>query len=220
MDVYEIVNFSTYLSPIVLIGGVGVGKYYFKNIDFPHKIIMFYLLGMLVVDLSARFFGEWYGSNLVFIPILGLAELVAFSFFFSCLGLRENKVKFWMLLIFDALAAVYMLWEMAQIDRAQLEGFQSYSKIISTFLIVVLSINLFVEKIWSVKNISSELFYLNSVILMYFSMILIIFIPIDFLINDTTGAKFYIWFANLLLTLLFYLFLIGSIWRNGKGREW
>lgn len=219
MDVYDIINFSTYLSPIFLIGGIGVGKYYFKNLDIPHKVILFYLLSMLFVDLSARFCGEFYGSNLLFIPILGLTELIAFSFFFCYLGLKENKLKLWCLVIFDVLASVFMISEMIQIERAGVNGFQSYSKIISTLLIVLLSVNLFMDKILSVKNISSGLFYLNSVILMYFSLILIIFIPIDFLINDTTGAKFYIWFANLLLTLLFYLFLIQSIWKNGKSLE-
>jgi hypothetical protein len=48
---------------------------------------------------------------------------------------------------------------------------------------------------------------------------IIIFLPLDFLISEDSIFNFYIWFANLGVTVLFYLFLIYSIWKNGRIRS-
>lgn len=219
MDFYDITNFLTYLSPIILFGGVVLGSCYFSKIDILYKIIVYYLFGMLAIDISARVYGEIYGSNLLFIPILGFMELLAFFCFYFYSGILESRKKSVFLGTIFLLSSAFMAWEFTSIsNNATLEGFQSYSKVISTFLIVLLAIDFFISKILSSKNIAPQLFFLNSVIIMYFSMVLIIFIPIDFLINDATGVKYYIWFANLLFTLVFYVLLIISIWKIGKAR--
>ena len=60
MDFYDLVNFCTYFSPIVVLGGVGIGIYYFKRLDILHKIVTFYLLAMFAVDVLSRIIGRIY----------------------------------------------------------------------------------------------------------------------------------------------------------------
>ena len=219
MGFYDLVNFSTYLSPVFLAGGLCIGIYFFKNNDIFHKIIVFYLACMLSIDLLARFFGERYGNNLVFIPILGFMELLVFSVFYYFSGLNESALKKRALVGTVTVAFVFSAWEIYSVYDAPVQEFQSYSKAVSTFLVVLLSIGYFIDKIWKRKNISSREFLLNSGILIYFSLELILFLPIDFLINDDSGLKYYFWFANLLFTLVFYNFLIISVWKNGRIQE-
>jgi hypothetical protein len=53
----------------------------------------------------------------------------------------------------------------------------------------------------------------------YFSLNLIFFLPVNFLINVASSVKFYFWSANLLLTISFYTFLCKEIWKNGSTRK-
>lgn len=219
MDFYDLVNFCTYFSPIVVLVGVGVGIYYFKKLDILRKIVTFYLLAMFSVDILSRIIGRIYENNLFFIPIWGFLELFIFSLVYYFLGIKETSGKKISLIITIFSAFLFTLWEINKVCNAPIEEFQSYSKVISTLLIVLLSIGFFLENILKKKNISSDIFLLNSGILIYYSLTLIIFLPIDFLIQDNTGLKFYFWFANLIFMLVFYIFLILSIWKNGKTQE-
>jgi len=219
VEFYDLVNFSTYLSPVFLVLGVGIGIYFFKSIDIFHKILVVYLASMLSIDMLARVFGEVYGNNLIFIPILGFTELLLFSVFYYFSGLHENSAIKFFLFGITAISFLFSAWEIYKVYDIPIEEFESYSKAISTFVVVLLSIGYFIENIRKRKNISAGEFLLNSGILMYFSLELILFLPIDFLINDDSGLKYYFWFANLIFTLVFYNFLIISVWKNGRIQE-
>ncbi len=213
------VNFSTYLSPVFLMLGIGIGIYFFKGIDIVHKVIVIYLASMLSIDMLARVFGEVYGNNLIFIPILGFVELLLFSVFYYFSGLHERGAAKFFLFGIIALSFLFSAWEIYKVYGIPIEEFESYSKAISTFVVVLLSIGYFIENIRKGKTISGREFLLHSGILMYFSLELILFLPIDFLINDDSGLKYYFWFANLIFTLAFYNFLILSVWKNGRIQE-
>lgn len=219
MTFYDVVDFCTYFSPIILSVGLGMGIYYFKRLNFLLKVITFYMGSMLFLDVLAYIFGEAYGNNLVFIPIFGFLELFIFSLFYYSLGIKETIIKKGLLITTVIGMFLFTLWEILKVYNAPVEEFQSYSKVISTLFIVLLSIGFFIENIVKRKDISASIFFINSGILLYYSLTLIIFLPIDFLIHDNTGLKFYFWFANLIFTYVFYIFLILSIWKNGKIQE-
>lgn len=199
--------------------GIGIGIYFFKGIDIVHKVIVIYLASMLSIDMLARVFGEVYGNNLIFIPILGFVELLLFSVFYYFSGLHERGAAKFFLFGIIALSFLFSAWEIYKVYGIPIEEFESYSKAISTFVVVLLSIGYFIENIRKGKTISGREFLLHSGILMYFSLELILFLPIDFLINDDSGLKYYFWFANLIFTLAFYNFLILSVWKNGRIQE-
>jgi len=218
MTFSDILSFFTLLAPLILLTGVSVGIHFYKKVDVLRKTLTFYLFLMLLLDLSARFMGEVYGNNLVFIPIYGFFELFMFSSFYYFLGIKDNlKIK---ILLFSILflSFAFTLWEVIKVYNLPIVEFESYSKVISTLVIVLLSLGFFLEKIYMKKDISPDMFMLNSGILLFYSLNLIIFLPIDFLINGNE-LKFYFWLVNLIFTLAFYTFLIWSIWKNGKTQE-
>lgn len=218
MTFLEILSLFTNLSPIILTIGIFLGIFCYKKVDTLRKILIFYLCVMLLLDLTARYLGEVYGNNLVLIPIYGFSDLTMFSIFYYFLGIKNNKkIKLFLILIL-ILSAAFTFSEVMKVYNLPSSEFESYSKVISTLVIVFLSLGFFLEKIYMKKNISSDMFMLNSGILLFYSLNLIIFLPIDFLINGSE-LKFYFWLVNLVITLTFHTFLITSIWKNGKIQE-
>lgn len=57
---------------------------------------------------------------------------------------------------------------------------------------------------------------LNGVILTYFSLNLIMILPINYFINAETDLKFIFLVSNMITTTLFYIYLTYSLWKNGK----
>ncbi|MBQ0116729.1 MAG: hypothetical protein KBS98_02295, partial [Flavobacterium sp.] len=163
--------------------------------------------------------GATLGNNLFLIPINGFVELLIFSIFFleSSNYLPFYKNKYWMILVAACLALT--VYEVIDIFTSTFENFKSSSRIIMTLFIVLFSVYYFVYNILKQKKIIKTNFYLYSGILLYFSMILVIFLPIDFLIHDETGLKYYFWFANNIISCIFYTFLIVSICTNGKTQQ-
>lgn len=218
MTFSEILSFFTYLSPVILLIGISIGIYYYKTVDVLRKTLTVYIFLMLILDLLARFLGNVYGNNLVLIPVYGFIELLMFSIFYYFLGIKDNlKIKFLLAFIL-LLSFIFTIWEVIEVYTLPAAEFESYAKAISTLVTVLLSLGFFLEKIYMKKDISSDMFMLNSGILLYYSLNLIIFLPIDFLINGNE-LKFYFWLVNLIFTLAFYVFLISSIWKNGKIQE-
>lgn len=219
MEFIQIVDFSTYLNPVILFIGIGIGFYFYKTLDNLHKTLTYYLVSMFILDILSRIIGFKYGNNLVFIPIGGFFELLGFSVFYYFLGIKESVIKKWALIATVFFTFMFALWEILKVYNAPVEEFESYTTVIATLFVVIMALAFFLGNILKRKEISTNIFMLNSGILIFFSLILIIFLPIDFLIHDNTGLKFYFWFANLIFTLVFYTFLNLSIWKNGKIQE-
>jgi len=212
MTFFKILDFLTFLSPVLLLCGILIGIYYYKFLDTVYKILTLYLIVCLCTDVVSRIYGHFYQNNLIFILLFSLTEVGIFSVLYhTCFLEKKNRL----LLVLTTIASLYILWEIDTLRTIQVQQFQSYSKVADSFLIILLAIVYFFEKIG--KNVQAELgiLRLNSVILIYFALSLVFFLPINFLINVTSDLKFYFWGANLMLTLTFYGFISCEIWKNG-----
>ena len=209
----ELIYYLTYLSPLVLIFGIVIGNFYFTKISPVHRVLFYYLIGAFLIDVSSRILGEFYGNNLIFIPIFGFVELALFSILYYSYLLKTKQV---LLLFFITVGLGYILFEIWNVKNVDSKVFQTYSRVVDAFIIVLMSILFYLEKMKENTSIEPSKFALNTAVLIYFSLHLIFFLPINFLINESSELKFYFWSMNLLVTLSFYLFLIHSIWKNGK----
>ena len=204
----------TFGSPIVLIIGGLIGLYYLRYLDKSNYILLAYLIVSLVFDIVSRKVGGETDNNLLLWPLLSFSELVIFSLFF----LRtEVNVK----IVIGCLVAgsIYMGLELYYLDVNDIIGFQPYSKVVSSFIIVLFAlINSYEllkkELIESLKNQ-----YLNSVILVYFSLNILFLLPINFLINAKVEVTIYIWTAYLFSTIFFYVSLSFYLWKNGRNQK-
>ncbi len=215
MTFYQFSKIAGFLSPIILIVGIILGLYFYKRINMFYKSIAIYLMLMLGVDLSARIL-PYYGNNLIILPIFSLVEMSFFVYFYNKHLLKKvNPV----LVILGAIAAIYIIVEMLRFfvfNVVDAKQFQPYAKVADNFMVIVMALFFFYQKINSFNETKWGNFKLNTVLLAYFTFNTIIFLPFNFMINESSGVKFYFWTINIVMVILFYLYLISLIYRNSR----
>lgn len=215
MTIIEIMELLTLFSPSILVIGICIGFYFYSVLNAIHKSIIWYFVLMFCVDIISRIMG-YYSNNLIVLLVYSLLELLLFVLFYYKF-LFKARHRFIMGL--SIVAILYIFWEILILRKIEAQQFQSYAKVTDNFVIITLALAFFHEKINIFKELKWDNFRLNAVILVFFSVNMLFFLPINFLINETSGLNHYFWLSNLVITILFYLFLITSIWKNGRIRK-
>jgi len=207
---YEILNV---LSPVALIIGLIIGLSNFKKLNIIHKGITCYLLVMLCVDMTGRILEYHSRNNLVVLLIYSLVEMLFFVYFYyKYLFKSRHRV----LIGLSFLAAGYIIWELIYFSQ-DVRQFQSYAKVVDNFVVITLALVFLSDKIRDYKESKLDTFYINAAILVFFTINLIFFLPINFTLNESAG--FYFWLFNLVTTVSFYLYLTFCIWKNRKAQH-
>lgn len=209
MTIFDII---TNASPLILIIGSCIGFFYYKNLDSIHRSIVWYLIVMLCVDIVSRIIGSS-GNNLIMFLIYSLIELIMIVFFYYKFLF---KAKHRIVMGLSIIAVFYIIFEIIEFDNKDLKSFQPYSKVADNFIVILLSLAFFQERITMFKDSKWEHFGLNIAILIFFTISLIIYLPFNFLINESTGLKFYFLQGVLIIMLIFYIYLTYCIWNNAK----
>lgn len=192
--------------------GVAIGVYYYKRVTKKSIILLYFLVASLSIDICARILGQIDYSNLILFNGLSVIEML----FFSLLYLQFIKLKqlVWLL---GGIGIIYAIVETLQIDAVNITSFQPYSKMVSSFVIVTMALFYIFGQIKAEHKIAER--YLNYSIICYFSLELILLLPINLLINYESFTIYCVWFSHLFINLLFYTFLIRFIWKNGKTQK-
>lgn len=215
MDLASILEVLIWLVPLVLVFGVSLGIYYFSLLSYKSKYLLLYLGICLIVDLLSRIFAGYYGNNLALLIVFSFLELVCFYSFFRHQYFKRRVVKH---IVLTSLALVYMIVEVFIMYRIPALEFQSYSKTLGSFVILLMVIDFLFELLRN-KQLDYSVLRANSIFMFYFSINMIFFLPINFLINVPSEIKFYLWCVNFIVTILFYLFIVWEIWRNGLKQK-
>jgi hypothetical protein len=136
--------------------------------------------------------------------------------FFSLLYLQFIRLK-QLVWVLGGFGIIYAIVETLQIDPFNITSFQPYSKMVSSFIIVTMALFYIFGQIKAERKIAER--YLNYSIIFYFSLELILLLPINLLINYESFIVYFVWFLHLCINLLFYIFLIRFIWKNGKTQK-
>ncbi|MDY8138129.1 hypothetical protein [Aquimarina sp. 2201CG5-10] len=161
----------------------------------------------------SRIVAEIIGSNLISFIIWSFLELIIFSMFYLNF---INKRKVWSLAI---LGILYMLIEFIYVDSNAITTFQSYAKVVTSGLMVIMVFIYFFEQIKGEFKMGKQDVYLHSSILSYFALEFILLLPMNFLIDSGSDLVFYVWMGHLLVLILFYLYLTNRICKNGKSQK-
>lgn len=215
MTFYELVKSLNLFSPAILLIGLSIGFCYYKSLDMIHKSLTWYLLIMLMVDLASRIIAGT-GNNFIVLLVYSLLEMTLFVYFYFR---YLFKAKHRLVMSLYCIAFLYILWEVVIFEKTDSKRFQSYAKVVDNFIIIILSLSFFHEKINIFKESKWDNFQLNAIILVFFSINLVFFLPFNFLINKSSGLQFYFWLGIVLTTVLFYSYLTHSIWRNGRTQK-
>ncbi|MNJ86402.1 hypothetical protein D3C87_38960 [compost metagenome] len=213
---YELLRILTFLSPFILAVGIGIGIYRYKTLEPIHRMLFYYLILCIVFDIMTRLPFLVWTTNLVFLVLFSLFELVFFYLLY--LGVYSNK-KNPILLIAVPLGIAYIVSELFYINFREPENFQSYAKVVDTICIMLMAIGYFFDRF---RKPVSELWFFfqeNSVILVCFSFYIVFFIPINFLIKGNTNGHLYLWLLHLFVTVGFYFYILVELWKNGRIRK-
>lgn len=217
MDFYDIFKYITFFPTLILTVGIILGINFFTYLDTIHKCIFWYLVVMLIVDIGSWIYGRFISNNnLIILLLYSITEMLLFMWFYYQYLYRARHR---LILILGLIAVLYILWEIINYDQTNVIQFQSYAKVVDDFVIMMLALTFFHEKINMFKDSKWSHFKLNIVILLFFSVNLIFFLPLNFLINESSMLKFYFWQTILLITIAFYLYLTYSIWHNARSRK-
>ena len=166
----------------------------------------------LIIDRIAIILENTSKNNLILFSLLSIIEIITFSIVYY------NFIQAKKFVLFVAILGVtYMLIELAIINPNHLVSFQSYSKIVASFLIVIMGFKYIIDQIK--KELAIHNRNLHFIIISYFSLELILLLPLNFLINVTSNVVLYIWYLRLCVNLLFYIYLIFFIWKSGRTQK-
>lgn len=217
MAFFEFARILAKISPVLLSSGIILTIRYYKKLDVFHKGIFFYLVLMLLVDFLSRYFGyiSTKSNNLIILIVYSLVEVVAISYFYSKFLLKKMHK---LLILACFISVLYIVYELIYYTffNTSIKSFQPYAKVADNFVVILLALSFLQEKISDFKERQWNNFSFNIVILAFFTFNTIIFLPINFIVNENSGVKFYFWAGNSVLLLLFYGYLIAKVWKNGR----
>ena len=133
-------------------------------------------------------------------------------FFLNCNDLVEKKRIIGLLAL---LGIIYLLVEVNFIDMDK-TAFQTYSRVVVSFLIVGMILRYFWERVITSEVVSKKNLNLNFGILIYFALNVVLLLPVNLLINIGSDSVIYLWYIYLSTTVLFYIYITYHLWRNGK----
>lgn len=215
-DYYKIIFHIADLNPFALSSGLVIGLYLYKRLNNLHKNILYYLALMLGIDLLGRTLASIYGANIIVLPLYSLTEMLFFLYFYNTqLFFKPSKV-FIGLGIAGTLYIVIEIMQYFILETLDLKQYQPYAKVIDNFNIILMALTFFYQKMDHFNETRWGNFKLNTAILIYFTINTLVFLPFNFLVNETSGVKFYFLTGNVLMTLFFYIYLISLIWKNGS----
>lgn len=215
MSIYKLADFLVFSIPFILGASAVIIFYYYKMIAVPYKILGWYLIAALFTDLLSKSFGKMFENNLIFIPVFALVEIIIFSLFYFKLQLT-NRI----MILLACISVVFVAYEIIYVNVSNVNNFQVYSRVVSSFLITVFSISYCFKLLYEEKKMDDERkYFINSLILFFYAFSVVYFLPIGFLINEGSDLKFYFWIINTIITSLFYMLLTAVIWTHGKNRK-
>lgn len=152
MTFFEILKMLNFLSPIVLFLGLVIGSYYYRSLNNIHKNIVHYFLIMLCVDVTSRFFGFFFGNNLIMLLIFSLIEVSFFVYFYKRHLFKASHK------ILTGLGIAGILYIIAEIlinfvfNKVDSKQFQPYAKVVDNFVVISLALGFFMKRSISLKS--------------------------------------------------------------------
>lgn len=215
-NVVWIIETLTLGSPLILFFGIILGLKYYARLDDFHRLLLLYLFVALIIDLLGRIMAFYFNNNLILIPIFGLLELLLLSsiYFKYLIGIKN---KLWAIPI--AILVLFNLYEILNLINIEPKDFYCNSRVLDSLAIVIMSIIFYIKTIANEDPIKPGLLFLNTIIFAFHSLNLILYLPINFLINEQSNIKFHFWSISLFLTLIFYVSMIRIIWMHGKNHK-
>lgn len=185
------------------------------------RFFMYYLCFVLCIELIAKtiVYGEFPMNNLFLLYPYLLGEFILLSLTYKHLlrTVSEKPYKWidYYTLFFSLVIIVYSVY-MIQVAGNNSYQLQLYPKLIIHGTVLFYSFRFILAsfvKSRSEQNIIKQFIPINNGVFLYFSGSFVFFLMLNFLINTQFNVSVIFFLANIVLTLVFYLFCLFSIWK-------
>ena len=211
MNISQFLELLLWFVPTILTIGTLVGIYHFPTLSGAYKNLFLYLLICLLTDIVCRIVGSIHGSNLILFIIFSIFEMIFFYYFFQKYLFKKENIK-WKIIV--VISTFYLLLELYFLSEVNPREFQTYSKSLTSLVSLLMTFDYLLIKLKD-KTLNFRIIKFSSVFIIYQGLNLIILLPFNYLINVPSPVKFYFWLFLLIITLIFYGFIIIEIWKNG-----
>lgn len=206
--------------PFVQLIGALIGTFLYCNTKPIYKDITIYLGMMFLTSFLSYLLGYvLLTNNFIVLYIYSFTEL-AFMLYFYKKHMFLKKQRFLIILAWIGLAyiiaEVLLIFVFKELDVKQ---FQPYAKVADNFAVILMALAYLHERVSLYSESKWGSFRLNMVFLVFFTLNTLIFLPFNFLVNEQSGIKFYFWTGNIILILLFYMYLSFEIINNGLSNK-
>ncbi|MFP9100893.1 hypothetical protein ACLI09_17745 [Flavobacterium sp. RHBU_24] len=216
MDLKGLVNLLADCSEGLLIFGLVAGIYFFSKLDSIRKFIVFYIALLLITELLSYYVGMTFGSNHMIFPLYCLFELALFIYLYIKYLFKKRHM---FTTVLGTLGIGFILYEFIYnfiYHQVSPEEYQPYAKVVDNFVIIIFSLTYLLEKMTTYNESRWDNFSFNIGVLINFTISTIFYLPFNFLVNETSGLKYYFWISNLFLLHAFYVFLIIEMYKNAR----
>lgn len=219
MSVSDWFKTISYISPIVMLIGITIGVFFYRNLFRNARIVHLYIICSLAVELISRILPYFLSMkrNLFMIPIWASIELILFYYLFKneLKGKTAAFIKSFVVLSFGVL-----LYEITILMLDFTPGSYSYiGKLFCNFSIVLITLNSIKKGLEDITS-SSLNFLFNGITLGFYLLNLIIFVSINFLTGASLRIVTVFWLFNMFTTVAYQIFLSYFLWQNGKTQKY
>lgn len=204
-------EYISYSITAVLVVGVLLGIVKYKGLPASLRFLHLYLFFGLATDLAFRGLGEL-GYNLFFIPIYALLELYILALFFYRHIFNQSRPILY-IAMFTALLIAADVLLLSNLFAAK--TFTTYSRFLQDLVIVLYCLWWYYA--WLKGRLKTPRWQLFiNVTLVYFTVNLLLFTSVSFLINEARQFISWFWLLNNILTVVFYACITYYLWQHGK----
>lgn len=207
---------SIFLATRIVLWFAGIlGCLLYKTLTKKYQLIIVYILLALSIDCFAFLLKKNALYNLFLLPVYSFIELAIFSKVYKDYFIKDYRL---LLNVFTVFIHSLILLDVAFLcDFFNAKTFYAFSKVITDIGIITFCLLYYWKSLKEDQIINKELLLLNAGFLCYFSINLLIFLSMNFLINASLHLVDPFWILNALSALFLYLFLIYMIWRYGRN---
>lgn len=206
-------------SPIVLLCGVLIGGYFFKSLSQKNRLVFYFLISFLILDIISRNLMQWFRveSNLFLFSCAAFLEFILFTILYTKYFItKQVPYLYQSLILIGTLLLVHLIGLTIKIDLKQ---FELFDRLLVDAIIMTLGMIHLYQTLGKLEKCIKAEQKLNVIILLYFTVDFFISLTINFMVNNDRSLVIYFWIVRLLFLIILYSFLILEIWKNGKQQK-
>lgn len=199
----------------IFLAGI-ISCFFYKKLPNIYKLISLYIWWGACINCLGIYFKNT-GYNLFLVPIYSFIELAIFSYIYIYIFFKKTSFLY-KGLIFLAHSLIILDF-LFLYDLFNAKTFDAFNKVVSDVTIILLCLRYYSSILKEETPINKELILLNSVFIGYFSINCLIFLSMNFLVNESRDLVIPFWLLNAFSILSLYMFFIYMIWQHGKTQK-